>query len=190
MKKKNAHYFREIDRCQNELWKWRGSQTDEARLAYGRILKRLRWACEKAPCSFRYILRNTQFEPKQAEALISIHEARQRKTLNLRTIREVGWNKLMVIAPKLGRSFDRYWIELARSTDIRSLRMRVEQSVVVKIKSLTFHLSTDEIEELDAILVQFGAKKNLRGLDNRSSALMAMARAAARSVNQPLRVGR
>lgn len=51
--------------------------------------------------------RRNRIEPKKAIALISIWEAYNAKTLTMEKIGEVGWCKLMLIAPKLGAVYNK-----------------------------------------------------------------------------------
>jgi hypothetical protein len=90
-------------------------------------------------------------------------------------LKKIGWTKLAIICPRLGQGKDRYWISLAEKETSQSLRGLV-RGKEIRSKAVVFLLSRRDAVRLEKALVQFGAKRRGRALDNRSEALLTMVR--------------
>src|SRR5690606_17772994 len=99
-----------------------------SRLEQGKWLMKIQEICQKNHYSFRYHCRLNRVEHKKALALISIYKAFKAKTLTIGKIHDLGWTKLMLIAPKLGQGMDDYWISTAVTTTILTLKVIVSDS--------------------------------------------------------------
>jgi len=128
--------------------------------------------------SFRsFVEAELSLKYRKAAALCATARKVKELRLSRKTVTEIGWSKMMLIAPRLGESDPALWLDLAKRESTATLTQALRGETGMDPESRRarmFYLTEDENDELIDALAQHGLERAKRGYRNKEAALMAL----------------
>ena len=147
---------------------------DENFLDLGKSLRNL---LSRDPDLFKKAIEKSDIEQRKAYYLVNISEYFEPLQCSRARLRKIGWTKLQVIGPQVNQDNVEELLDLAESHSTRQLTDIMRGGKPVKnAHCVLMYFDPKSYKELEDILVQYGAKKNGRGMLDKEKALLSALR--------------
>jgi hypothetical protein len=149
------------------------AQSEPDLVAVGRLVRAARDNGD-----FKAFCDAVSLHPRKAYDLIAIADAVEAGRLRGADVQEIGWSKARLIAGHAAtKSKAKRALEFARKNTLPALVGYFQgDGAGVTLIAKSFHLTVQQAQELDATLIQAGARRRQGRMENRAEALMSVLR--------------
>ena len=141
--------------------------------------------------AFRLTAQNSGIGLRKAYYLVNIHRAFGKLKVPAARLRAIGWTKLNVISSYVTKQNVKELLKLAEENTVRNLERRLKgDEPENNAHAVLMYFSPDDYEKLASKLVEHGAVRQGRGLQNKEQALRPSGRCAPRRTRPPPAAGR